>query len=73
MRKTSIYLDDRLIEGVAEVGRRTGRSQSEIIRSGIGRELEACLATRPKMRTKPVDLGGLTQEDIDAILDAALG
>ncbi len=35
MRKTSVYLDDRLAERLARLARQQGRSQAEILREAV--------------------------------------
>jgi Arc/MetJ-type ribon-helix-helix transcriptional regulator len=40
MRKTSVYLSDELAEGLERVSRRSGKSQSELIREGVQRVVD---------------------------------
>ncbi|MDR0626534.1 MAG: ribbon-helix-helix domain-containing protein [Bifidobacteriaceae bacterium] len=69
MRKTTVYLDDQLAEGLERAARLTGTAQAEIMRRGARKEVESALAARPKMTALPAKLGGdWTQERIDAAM-----
>lgn len=60
MRKTSIYLDDELVERLARLARAEGRSQAEIVRDAISR-----YRPRPKRDRNFVLAGNFERIDAD--------
>ncbi|MDR2252590.1 MAG: hypothetical protein LBD97_01805 [Bifidobacteriaceae bacterium] len=65
MRKTTVYLDEELVEDLGRAAKLAGKPAAEIIRAGTAKEVESYLRVRPKMKAQPTDLGGdLTPERI---------
>lgn len=66
MRKTSVYLDEERQNRLSRASQATGRSQAELIRSGVDLVTAQALDQRPAMRARCAD--GQIVDRIDELM-----